>query len=196
MERELRESMIKSAESGKKFMPQDKINELVTPMSVKRELKGRLQHPESNIDRLVEQIFTPPTRRIIFSILLFIEKVEKIEDVIADGLWDRDLPLLLQKDRPGRLQSWSTFLLESFESYQFMFTAPFFRYSPEGAHHYSLDQDDIILPFIEDGNDYNVTSGAYSDVRRVNIHPAHHGFHRSVNVSPSPGAPSADLDSD
>jgi len=204
MERELRESMIKSAETGKKFIPRDKIDNIVTPISVKRELQGRLQQPESNIDRLVEQIFTPPTRRRIFSILLLIEKVEKIEDVIADDLWDRDLPLLLQKHRrgrndpthptgvqhSGRLQSWSTFLLESFETYQYMFTAPFFRYSPEGAQHYALGHDDIILPFIEDGVPAGVAAGGYSDVWRVKIHPAHHNCYRAnVSLDPRVHAP-------
>lgn len=138
------------------------------------------------------------TRRRIFAILGLMEQFGEIVAFVDDDLYDSDLPFELSKGvRPGLLQlyrkdkdgnlnpiklfeKWKAHELESFNTYQFQLTAPYFRLSTETkrkVRHYHFEENSIILPFIEDdevrrGN--SLSEGGYGDVWRVKIHPAHH----------------------
>lgn len=205
MEHELQDAMVESVESGKKFVPLDKVQEILTPTAVKREFEASLpQQPEKDIDDIVEQIFsTPPTRHRTFGVLLFIEQLEKMEDFVAEGLFDHDLPLSPCKGRRGFrkdrtcthkkviqsdwLRTWSKSSLESFETHQCIFIAPNFLYRPGGVDHYSIGPD-FVLPFITAGNSDEAAGGS-GDIRKVNIHLAHWcNLHpsQSENVNQSP----------
>jgi hypothetical protein len=138
------------------------------------------------------------TRRRIFAILGLMEKFGEIVAFVDNDLYDSDLPFVLSEGvRPGLLnlyrkdkdgsqnpiklfEKWKAHELESFNSYQWQLTAPYFRLSTETkrkVRHYNLKENSIILPFIEDdevrqGN--GRSEGGYGDVWRVKIHPAHH----------------------
>lgn len=96
-----------------RFLPSDKLDELICPDTVRRELllktdlRGiRLSQTVHNIcgiglvhnhqrNRLVE---APKVsfRRRIFAILVMLDQVDRISQFIAEGLWDTDLPLELR----------------------------------------------------------------------------------------------------
>lgn len=151
------------------------------------------------------------TRRKVFATLVCINKASCITYFIDEDLYDCHLPFHFASSRhPGahvyrnsrqgaeiRLHcfsrmGWTVVEQENFQRYQWDFQAPYFEIISDGKRtqplHYALD-DRTVLPFIEDSEEDglggpSMTSGGYSDVWRVRIHPAHHS-HPSVSLSDS-----------
>ncbi|KAK7417071.1 hypothetical protein QQX98_004832 [Neonectria punicea] len=139
------------------------------------------------------------TRRKLFTILLLMDKVKTILGLIKEGIHDNDLPFSLDPETETQLQrklatgncetmrtfeSWRPHECDNFNRYQWQMLAPYWELSSKRSPkvlHYELDER-IILPFVyfsnpqpeESINDY---VGGFSEVRKVEIHPAHHNDH-------------------
>ena len=148
----------------------------------------------------VQSVTTPSFRRI-FAILVMIQQPREILTFINNNITDHDLPLvkgrsgakgsydLRRKVQPHTtlrcLQHWSSFLVNSFDEYQWTLLSPFFSRGNKGTvRFYPLD-DRTILPFVEDssrdssfGNDEDF-QGGHGSVFRVKIHRSHHAFHNT-----------------
>lgn len=166
--------------------------------------RGELQKLAHDIWDQVKVPKSPSTsRRKLFATLVCINKSACITHFVNENLYDCHLPFHLaddnhqdfyvyrevrQNDDVVRVQSfskmsWSVVDCESFYKYQWAFLAPYFEVISDGTHqqpcHYIFD-DGQVFPFVEEGfGGLNMTSGGYSDVWRVRIHPAHHS-HPSV----------------
>lgn len=134
--------------------------------------------------------------RKLFAILLGIDKGESITDFLADGITDKDLPLVKYPARTANscytlrtkrridspipaIEKWAWRYVRHFYREQWWLKAPVFDTL---GKHYELE-DDCVLPFVEDkeGNIKNISSGGYSDVWGVRIHPAHQKVFKSTN---------------
>jgi hypothetical protein len=138
----------------------------------------------------------------IFVTLVLSEKTSTIIDFLAEEVTDDDLPLAKVR-RPGRspgifdlarrgkstvplkcFEGWSLARIHSFEEWQWTTISPFFARLPgrKNVKHFPL-QDQVILPFISDSRRDDDTyegqefEGGFSQVFKVDIHPAHHDFH-------------------
>jgi hypothetical protein len=105
MERLLRQSMVHLPQQGTKFLPVDKLYEIVCPSRVQEELRSRFHVPEPGLSKFVHEVCgSKPedphprqphdlrSRRRIFAILTLIGQVHQIQSVIYEGLLDSALP--------------------------------------------------------------------------------------------------------
>ncbi|KAI1468743.1 kinase-like protein [Daldinia caldariorum] len=178
MAKRLRDAMIDSAD-GKKFLPLDKLEMIVTEEAVRKELA---RNPERISPQLIckrqEIIDNDRTQytsyQKIFAILVLISQVHLISDFLDEEIRDWDLPLesrcpeedtflvsqrRTENPRPGyRLQTrykWSASRIAFFESQQWIVCSPFFsraEHLGEKVHLYQLSAHDV-LPFIKPGTD-------------------------------------------
>ncbi|KAE8448390.1 hypothetical protein EG329_009634 [Mollisiaceae sp. DMI_Dod_QoI] len=197
---------------GKKFLPNNSLEEIITRERVRKELSHLKVVQCDGLDSLTDEILkvTSPssskssgketTRMRIFAILGLMEKIEEIVYFVKGDLHDCDLPFILREGlRPGTLRlcrkckggklssiplfvpdKWRTHDLELFDTYQWQLLAPYFQLSTDTNRkvlHYNLEENSIILPFIEDDEitrGHRRAEGGYGEVWRVKIHPAHH----------------------
>lgn len=191
MRGQLRKAMVRSISGDrKKFIPLDKLQEIVSPLAVNKELEACPRLDCYDRQSLVQSIFDTPGCRKIFAILALLEQADKILLFTREGFSDRDLPLYRAGGCPDgcgsrpfvkELQAgWPEFVLEAFEEYQWMLLAPAFDFSSDIINHYVLSRN-VPLPFLDDP-DYYRADGGFSDVRRVRIHPAHHIPHSATST--------------
>lgn len=144
----------------------------------------------------------PPVLRNIFVSLVLSEKTSTILKFLAERVTDDDLPLskvyplgkssgiftLARRSMPdvklSCFKDWSSVAVRNFEEWQWTTVSPFFARSHKrkNVNHFVL-QDQAKLPFLSDSrrevNSYERVEyeGGFSQVFKVNIHPAHHDFH-------------------
>jgi hypothetical protein len=185
MSMSLHQSMIISAYGEKrKFLPRDKLEEIVTPQNVRLELE-REGLVNEKVDQLVHAVFTAPGRRKLFAILAMIEQTKEIELLVGLELWDKSLPFQLQStknDNADQLIPWSPFIMECFESRQWAVLPPVFYFEKGKMGQHYVFQDATILPFCEFStrSAHTVIQGGFGSVTQVEIHPAHLHFGDNV----------------
>lgn len=183
--------------SQQRFLSWDKLLAILHESRVEREL-DRVWGKEHNQDRpMLEDIcHSDPkqSRRLIMAILGVIEKVELIGKFIEHQVFDSDLPLTQhidnqQKrvplfyrygdsdalDKPIRFihHDWKGSTLNSFCLEQWSYVIPFFDMREDRVNFYRMEDNRIILPFLEWDNQ---ASGGYGTVWKARIHPAHHNY--------------------
>lgn len=120
LEQLLRREMVHLPQQGTKFLPIDKLNEIVSPDAVRHELQSRFHIPDtdrSGLNKLVSEVcgsdatsVSPEgshrdsghpndlkSRRRLFAILTLIDQIHQILPIIWENLWDSDLPFTLQR---------------------------------------------------------------------------------------------------
>lgn len=206
LENRLRTAMKKSA--GKeaietRFVPIDEINTILDHRSVLRELQTLNLGGDHDLSALAHQICsvhegkspldgkeTKTTRRRIFATLVLIEAGRAIVEVLREGLYDWDLPLVLDSTDPvhsrlvkrgadGSLHTvsfskdWTPYRQSAFVSCQWQLSSPVFEMRTQvGAKiiHYRLHPHSI-LPITEiEGEE---RQGGFSSVSKIKLHPAH-----------------------
>ncbi|KAH8652263.1 kinase-like domain-containing protein [Xylariales sp. PMI_506] len=113
--KKLRGALLDPREDGKQYLPNDKLDQIITRENVRCEL--RLIWPIQPLQKCVEkdlEFYTDmiwnthrypdrfghsslTSRRRIFAILVLFSKTERIFSFIEDGLWDKDLPFVFNK---------------------------------------------------------------------------------------------------
>jgi hypothetical protein len=178
------------------FIPVDAQDRLLIASRVATEFE-RLFPNLAPAERLSYVTKTCSLARKLFAILLLIDKGMSILDFLADGITDKDLPLVQYPKESatssytlrteGRINSpisaienWSRLTIRLFYREQWGLKAPVFEML---GKHYELE-DDCVLPFVEDrGNNIeNVNTGGYSEVWGVRIHSAHQRIFKSTNA--------------
>ncbi|KAI1085957.1 kinase-like protein [Rostrohypoxylon terebratum] len=198
-----RESKFPPGEGNECFIPLNIQDTIISHDRVERELKAVLSGKGSeNVKDLVEYICGTPNggsakrARKIFAILSLMDKQNLICDFYNERIYDGDLPLrksgvggklkLIAKRRYKDFElkccsGWSAPDKDIFFSYQWRMLSPFFGTRDGNPPFYNLESG-VILPWtacslLED------TIGGNSDVSRISIHDAHHGFGKNHNES-------------
>lgn len=192
-------------DSEKKWLPIDKLYELINECNVQQELRrafgGNLSHEE--LHRYSQNIcghttYTDPvgnqlrsSRRSLFAILSLLGRTQDISRFLEERISDKDLPLRLnQSTTDNELSStpcpetrkfkidWEDTVCDLFPTYQRYMVSPFFKLKSREVPFHDLDHH-AVLPFIEDGEDSDSRprQGHHGTVWRVKIHPAHHDYY-------------------
>jgi hypothetical protein len=129
-----------------------------------------------------------------FAILILLHKGPCIEEVVSEGLADKDLPLqkdntascqlyqVSRKTRTSRLvqcfsgTGWATLHRDGFVLYQHALSPQFleFEMDERTAKHREFDSD-VVLPFVDEEDQ---EEGGCGVVTKVTIHPDCHSFYR------------------
>lgn len=195
-----------SAFNQKSYLPLDQLHQIITPTVVRSLL--RQQFREDKIRDLEHAIFgdqgsdTKPRRRRIFTVLILVGRIERIQDFIDKDIDDTALPFIFESTRSSRVVQkvlhtntdppkeftrWPSKLAHDFSHYQQVVHVPFLKFPDERIYFYHL-QHQATLPFKQ----YTLRdSGGYGSVRQAEIHHAHHNKEQSIDVSTShsPHAP-------
>ncbi len=187
---------------NKRWLPIDKLFELVNPHTVRRELSRKLSPPPSqaDMDRYTDYFcshvtkYDPITnkqfklaRRCIFAALALAERLEDAPFFANHlDLWDGDLPLerhdqqLVSRVDPAKTmdlpEGWNYRVAESFEYYQLYMLSPFFDLESQNDVPFHELDESCVLPFIEDFYSERRQYGHHGTVWKVRLHPAHHNF--------------------
>jgi hypothetical protein len=198
---QIRSSYKTSSASNLKFLPLDRLSDIVSDVTVRMLLGIILRDAaEEDLEEHARQICghdspsqatLPKTMRKIVAILVLIGKVECVTDFIRGNVRDVDLPLKLEwcnnqymfykrgdealTDVLTCFTGWHGKDMESFSSQQTIMLAPFLDIRDDQVCFYKLDYP-IVLPYIEYGLK---THGGHGKVWRVKIHRAHHSFRSS-----------------
>ncbi|ORY00554.1 kinase-like domain-containing protein [Clohesyomyces aquaticus] len=204
---------IQSLDKDRRFLPLDSLGNLVTPESIQDELRSCGLREFGDLRSIAEEVLkiTPDTkpkdrttRRKIFAILVMMRKAAAIIDVMAEGIYDDDLPFQIdsspeiavyRRKREGKalekilfFDDWEIDQRDSFNTYQWQMTSPYFKLSwklGKQVFHHALEPQ-AILPFVEEthkeSNSGNSTefSGGTSTVRKLKIHRAHHNAYKGL----------------
>lgn len=201
-----------------RFLPKDKICH-VNKNAVFSALVNYLQSTHTN-DQVQEYASTicdikrskvtgrwkKKSYRLVFAILVLVERSDLILLFLDEDISDPDLPLEPVKERGSLIgfrrrnpspdglsqpllesfdkDTWSPSSREQFDMYQWFMLAPFFSQGKDGQiKHYPL-HDQHILPFAtwNHAEDDNAESqGGYGRVIMVTMHPAHHKLDRKTS---------------
>lgn len=191
----------RSAFNEKSYLPLDRFAQIVTPSVIRTLLRQHFK--DDDLAREMEAGVlggqdssigpTRPLRRRIFTILILVGKIERIQQLIALKIDDTALPfvfqpadgsvpekvLLTNEDPPVAFAQWPSKIAHDFSHYQHAIHVPFLKFPDDSIYFYNL-QHEAILPF----NHYKLRdSGGYSNVRQAKIHHAHHSNKRSTEVT-------------
>ncbi|KAI0176645.1 kinase-like domain-containing protein [Pestalotiopsis sp. NC0098] len=207
LEARLRKAMRESTgkeTTEKRFVPIDDIDRILDNQSVLRELKTLSLSGNQDLRHLAYQICsvhtgkrsprddkeTQTTRRRIFATLVLMEEAKAILEVVREGLYDWDLPLVSDSTDPVRprlakqnndksispvafSKDWSAYKHGVFANCQWQLSSPCFEMRTQvdaKINHYRLHPHSI-LPITEvEGNDRH---GGFSSVSKIKMHPAH-----------------------
>ncbi|KAK6206037.1 hypothetical protein LQW54_007976 [Pestalotiopsis sp. IQ-011] len=196
----------------KRFVPIDDIDKILDHQSVLRELKTLSLGGDQDLRNLAHQICsvhkgkkslqddkeTQTTRRRIFATLVLMEEAKAILEVVREGLYDWDLPLVPDSTDPvhPRLakqnndnslspvafsKDWSAYKHGVFASCQWQLSSPCFEMRTQvdaKINHYRLHSNSI-LPITEvEGDDRH---GGFSSVSKIKMHPAHRNLMAKVS---------------
>ena len=197
--------------TNRKFLPKGRLDSLITLRSVERELSRIsylptriLKHPwHSSVKLRVEMhpkdeavgrgqtgqghgaaTTKPdgPYYKLIFAILLLIDRPKRIWSFVREQVCDADLPLeeSMLKSRHGvKVTTALKCLKSSYNMHRFMecqwyVLAPVFRKPNSNTDAHLQVSEDYILPFtvwIDEGR-----QGGFAQVYRAEVHPDHHEF--------------------
>jgi serine/threonine protein kinase len=163
------------------FLQQSSLDESITAESIGAELRQAELSPT-----LSDQIFESAQK--IFTILVYIDMVQAIEDLLQEGFTDKYLPVDLEshavmKSENGEkkfewfgCKPWTSRKAKEFFDEQWLVQSPVFK----GDGQYVLNKR-CPLPFIEFISD--IVEGHFSDIHKVKIHYAHELVSRPSPVS-------------
>ncbi|PSR97611.1 hypothetical protein BD289DRAFT_425290 [Coniella lustricola] len=204
-------------DGGRYFIPEDTLSTILSPQNITTELRCQFPlMPTHDMRQLVTQITARNLKRHgrqigllrIFAILILLEKANKINDFVSEGLSDHTLPLLKVKT-PGVAPSDPTFHLQRrdmsgvplrcfngwsqseigiFERLQWRLCSPVFWEISETQEGDFLDlQEQTVLPYIETWQNKKEDhyKGGNSEVWKVKIHDAHHNFQNVNGLLPN-----------
>jgi len=207
-------SMLEAAgQEPKCFLPLDKLNALITLSSIKAELQReryKLDEDEQVLTSIAQQVLEVQnvqdkgprkkgsSRRRIFGVLVMLQRADAIRQMIAEGLYDSDLPFQFMNLGVFRraddctqsfsirfFRDWNFVARGMFEMYQFQMAAPHFVLSWHPGYpvyHYRIPSSNV-LPFISDQS-MGATKLGYSRLSKVAIHNAHFEYlPKQVRVS-------------
>ncbi|KAI1400293.1 hypothetical protein F4819DRAFT_378459 [Hypoxylon fuscum] len=200
------------------FIPIDKFDQIITEKSIRRELQSCLAKlsNDEDLENWVRHVWgeseyvdhatgqkTLTSRRKIFAVLVLLNVPAKIKSFIEEGLWDKDLPFVLNSEHKLECQSnggqkearivqclndpheWNGRDVDMFNMYQWYMLAPIFKMIDGTVNFYNLHER-VPLPFVDE-NDHgegDSLAGGYGDVWRVSIHPAHYELCNSTKDQP------------
>jgi serine/threonine protein kinase len=202
------------------FLPKDQLCQVINTATVFAELVKCLPciHTEGEIHDYANTIcdiapcfaggkLRQRSYRLIFAILVLVEKTKYILSFLGENVSDLDLPLVPVKEfgnlvigmqrrgaKPNGTpqeflacfddEEWSPSSMDQFDRYQWFMLAPFFSHGKNGQiNHYPL-HDQHILPFVtwsQAEDDDAESQGGYGRVIMVKLHPAHHKLGQKTN---------------
>jgi hypothetical protein len=196
LQRRIERALVCSAPDKQDYLPLDRFESIFDTRSIALLLQEacHLETDEELRDKFAKIVDfeTGRSRRRILGVLVFMSRVNYIDNFIQEDIWDIHLPLersasILNKrvrtrnsERALLLENWSRDEIELFFIYQKMFFVPFFDIKEHRLCSYDLGSD-IRLPW---KSFEHKTSGGFGAIHKVEIHSCHHNFARS-NVSPS-----------
>jgi hypothetical protein len=179
------------------FIPEDALNEIVTPESISVELA------RYGLEFASDELRQETARKIskvapkLFAILVCLKQGRHILEFLDESIDDVHLPFvrsdkhiksrhfkLCSKKSPNRpikcMMAWDQARINDFGRDQWCMFAPIFEYRDE-IEHYDLD-DNCVLPWIEDDERSDrAIEGGYGSVWKIAIHPAHQRVIGSAN---------------
>lgn len=190
----IEEALVWSALDKQDYLPLDRLESILDVESIALLLKEiyHLTKEEELREKFANIVDTETgrCRRRILGVLVFMSRVEYIDNFIREDIWDIHLPLersasivnrhvrTRTSDNEFTLENWSRDEIELFCLYQKMFFVPFFDIKEDRLCSYELESN-IRLPYM---SFEHKTSGGFGVIHKVEIHPSHHNFARS-NVS-------------
>jgi serine/threonine protein kinase len=206
---------------AQRFFPKDKLCQVINTTTVFDELvkclpntiaKNQIQEYADRICDVTVSFEGGKERRksyrLIFVILVLVERSKHILSFLHADVSDLDLPLEPVKERgivsgmrrhrsisegtPHEFlecfkdEGWSPSSMEQFDRYQWFMLAPFFSHGEYGQIKHYIFHDQHILPFItqnEVGVDETEILGGFGRVIMVTMHHAHHDFNSETNLS-------------
>lgn len=196
LQQRIERALVFSAPDEQEYLPLDRFESIFDIKSIAMLLEeayhlGTDEELRNKFAKIVDSE-TGRSRRRILAVLVFMSRVNYIDNFIQEDIWDVHLPLersasILKKrvrtrnsERGFRLSNWSRDEIELFFIYQKMFFVPFFDIKEHRLCSYDLGSN-IRLPW---KSFEHKTSGGFGAIHKVEIHSCHHNFARS-NVSPS-----------
>lgn len=203
LERELRNSLQTYYDEPEyKFVPNDAFDRILQMENIKKELENTdeaidvhttaLEVMGASVHSVGSEAYS---RRKIFAILVLIEKATKIVQFINSNICDDKLPFsfrdrtnrFMVTDVEGAVVNIDLFRrrrsCEGFRDHQWKLLAPLFKLSEhrdQEVRHYELNLWPG-LPFLPsqqtqhiDEGGLDLGFGGYAEVRKIQIHPAHH----------------------
>ncbi|KAM5341702.1 hypothetical protein ACJ41O_014733 [Fusarium nematophilum] len=173
----------------KQYLPIDAFERIFTIDSILSVIRAR--SPTASSAELLKKVTriigekADKSRRRIFGILVYMEELDYLDRFIEQGICDEDLPLrhsepsmkcfttrTCEEENSTLFQRWDRNHIQLFYVYQEMFLVPFFDFQHQRLPYYLLDPC-IRLPWQALGDK---TSGGFSIVRKLQIHPGHHNM--------------------
>jgi hypothetical protein len=197
---------IEHVDAHSKYIPIDKQLDVLTEDGIREELMMiAKRHPEFNIggnlDYWTAKLFKRvacndgkqyTARRILLAILILCGCPEQIFNFIDENLYDKDLPFDCDQAqasgssqgpdgvfKPLRkvkaISKLPKHYRRTFHQYQWYFMAPYFKMEDGKVRFYKL-MDMVPLPFLDTHVKNEITTAGFSQVHKVQIHPAHHNY--------------------
>jgi hypothetical protein len=190
-----------------KFLPLDLLRSIISNtviLNLLPDLDADLS--SSEMERMYAEIIgsaaPEQAMRRIFAILIWIGKPESIFAFIRNNVRDVHLPLRFDWNKrtrsydirkragseeqaddrlilPSLRKRWTSTQVEDFMAKQILVTVPFFDLDDRRASLYHLNIPGLVLPFIQKSSP---VPGGTSEVRRVEIHPAHLKYNHQVSL--------------
>lgn len=193
VERDLDAASVQCALSpGKRFIPHDKLHQVLTPERVQRVVRGLncfSHHSDQN--KIAEEIcygskspHKSPCLKLLAALILM-EKTEDIAKHMDDHLSDSCFPLRLEDTernqcvsckRHGKshrtINKYRFNNQEDFSRWSYRLSAPFLKWREKIHSHYILDSSDVFPIVSSEGS----RSGGFSEIHKVKLHPSHFDF--------------------
>ena len=196
---QLRDAHIEWNQSHCYFVPDDRLEKIMTYSKISEELKY-MQMDTANIAHCARRI-CPSTKRL-FAAIFYSRRGGQCEDVdnlLAENISDDDLPLVRvhPKDDEDRrhwhlarqnhsqckqddhsscyiktISKWDREFIDDIERVQWFFKAPVFVFNLEDVQHYEFHKS-TVMPFTKDEENDSIRRGGYGEVWKIEIHPAH-----------------------
>ncbi|TGJ87809.1 hypothetical protein E0Z10_g980 [Xylaria hypoxylon] len=182
-----------SGNDTEKYLPIDEFNRIFGKESIKSLIREEnLRRANANPAIAIASCIS---RRRILGILLYMKRLDYLENFVSEKITDDDLPLrpvgssyepgtrtrTSPKENTTLFKDWDDNDVVLFYSHQSLFFVPFFDIQDDKLCSYNLDQH-IRLPWRK----YELkSSGGNGMVHQVEIHPSHHNY-KLVQTSNKP----------
>jgi len=183
----------------KYFWTDDVLVETMTKPCIVAELQryqeeNRAPFAATSIERIADDIITH--RRKIFAVLALLDKGACIEQVIAEGLTDKDLPLHTdgssscslyrvvnsqnRKVNCFSLRGWRTLHRETFFTSQYAMNPQFLGFDSDGrTPKHEEFSPGVVLPITKEEEGHQ---GGYGVIKKIKLAPTCHGFHDRLRL--------------
>lgn len=175
---------------GKRFIPHDKLHQILTPQRVRNIIEGlHCFSRRSDKTNIAEEIChgfqnKPPCLKLLAA-LMVMDKTEDIAKHMDDHLTDLCFPLRYEGAEGNQCVSCKhhgkshrindTYRIthrEDFSRWSYRLSAPFIKWREKTHSHYILDSSDVLPIVASDGS----RSGGFSEIHKVKLHTSHFDF--------------------